>query len=260
MLQEERYEKILTALAETGFLTIGNVQELFDISPATARRDFIELEKRKLVERYRGGIRLKQEKKDSGLPPLEIRKAHCAIEKQMIARRAINFIKPSDVIIMDGGTTTLQMVPYLPTHPLTVITNSIVHALSITETYSESSHIEIVSTGGIVFSSWALTYGPPALSCLSEYHANWLFLSGQGINQDGLFNPHALVVETERAMVTSAEKIVVLADSSKIGKHSMSRVCGLDKIDFLITVENKRNSDLLSHFHNEGIKVITVSG
>jgi DeoR/GlpR family transcriptional regulator of sugar metabolism len=109
-----------------------------------------------------------------------------------------------------------------------------------------------------LFSLWALIYGPPALECLANYRAHWLFLSGQGLNEEGLFNPSALVVEAERAMVHCADKIVVMADHTKIGGKSMSRVCELEKIDILITTDVDENTDFLASLEEMGIEVIRV--
>jgi len=258
MLQEERYQKILTVLSESGSLSIKKIQELFGISIATARRDMIELQERGLVNRTHGGVSLKSKKSDRDIPPLDIRKAHCAIEKEAIARKAATLIEPSDVLILDGGTTTLHLAKMLPLIPISVITNSLVHAQTVFEHQEGNSNIEIVLTGGILFGAWSLTYGPPALACLSEYHANWLFLSGQGINENGLFNPNALVVEVEKAMVKSADKVVVLADHSKIGSKSMSRVCALGDIDYLITTSNAEVESQLNVLEENGIEIIRV--
>ena len=258
MLQEDRYNKILTALSESGSLSIKQIQELFGISVATARRDMIELEKRNLVIRTHGGISHKNQKSEREIPPFDIRKAHCAIEKEAVARKAVALVNPSDVIIVDGGTTTLQLAKQLPRIPLTVITNSLIHAQTTFECQEGNPNIEIVTTGGLLFGSWSLTYGPPALACLSEYHANWLFISGQGINENGLFNPNALVVEIEKAMVKAADKVVVLADRSKIGAKSMSRVCPLDVIDYLITIDSPDLSSRFGCFREHDIEILTV--
>ena len=258
MLQEERYDKILTILSETGYLTLKGVQKSFSISPATARRDFIELAERNLVERYRGGIRLRKNKEDSILAPLEIRKIQNSHEKEVIALRAAKLVNPGDVLFLDGGTSTLYFARCLPKQPHTIITNSLAHASAVNKSQADMSQIEMIITGGVLFPSWELMYGPLALSCLAEYHAHWLFLSGQGLNEDGLFNPHAMVVEIERAMVAKADKVVVLADHSKIGVKSMSRICGLDKINIIITTENKDNKEILQKFQDAGVQVITV--
>lgn len=258
MLQEQRYDRILTALAERDYLTMENAAELFDTSVATARRDFIELAKRELVERTRGGIRLKREKQSDRLPPMDIRDTRNVIAKEAIARRAAGLIRPEDVIVIDGGTTTLHLARLLPTYSLTVITNSLPHAMAINESHLGST-IEIVTTGGTLHSTWSMTYGPQAIACLSEFHSHWAFLSGQGINQDGLFNPNQMVVEVERTMVSCADKIVVLADHAKIGMKSMSRVCVLDKIDILITDQWPENHEHLNSFREIGIDVIEVT-
>lgn len=258
MLQEQRYDHILTALTEHGYLTMDHVAELFGVSIATARRDFIELEKRDLVERTRGGIRLKREKRGDRLPPMDIRDTRNVLAKEAIARRAASLIRPEDVIIIDGGTTTLHLARSLPDYSLTVITNSLPHAMAINESHSDSN-IEIVTTGGTLHSTWSMSYGPQAIACLSEFHSHWAFLSGQGINQDGLFNPNQMVVEVERTMVSCADKIVVLADHTKIGTKSMSRVCVLDKIDILITDRWPENQTHLETFREKGIEVIVVT-
>lgn len=259
MLQEERFNKLLTALAENGYLTTRHAQQLFGISPATVRRDFIEMERRNLVQRMRGGISARGEKSRSSPAALDYRKTRFALEKEAIGRRAAGLLRPHDIAILDGGTTTLQMARFITANPLTLITNSIEHATAISQTARDHPHIELNLIGGIVCRSWNLTYGPAALEDLSRYNAHWVFLSGQGLNSEGLFNPNSMVVEMQKAMIDRSEKVVVLAERSKIGAKSMSRVCGLDRVDILVTNREENGAPLELDFTRMGIEVIEAA-
>ncbi len=258
MLQEERYEKILNLLSDRNHLTVDNVKESLGISPSTVRRDFRTLVERNLVKRSRGGISQLTSGKEDGNMPFELRQITHADEKQLLAKQAVSLLQPNDTLFIDGGTTTLQMIRYLPHFPLTVVSNSLPHVSAMIENRSKNPQLEIYTAGGYVYVPWHVNLGPQTRYCLSQYHAKYAFLSGRGIDEIGAYNHNELVVETERTMMANADKVVFIMDHSKIGQRSMSFLCTLNEIDILITSTNCINRSLLDKLNEAKVKVIIV--
>ncbi len=255
MLQSERHEKIMEYLSEHTYLTVDNAVELFDMSPATARRDFANLAKNDNINRIRGGIKFSR-KKD--LLPFELREEFFMREKESISREAAKLIRERDAIFIDGGTTTAHLGICIPDVDLRIITNSIRFAMMVEKEHPESNCLELYITGGFLYRKSGILLGPNTEKSLMQYRAETAFLSVGGITPNGLFNSNELLMTAERVMVNNASKVVILADHTKIGKSSMCRVCGLEKIDVLITDKWNANRKIIEQFRTVGIKVIEV--
>ncbi len=260
MLQEERYEKILSLLTEQKHLTIEHAIEMLEISPSTVRRDFRTLVDRNLVKRSRGGISLLITEGSDGNLPFELREITFVKEKELLGKQAAALLQSNDILFIDGGTTTLQMARCLPNIPLTIITNSLPHVSVLIQNHYDKSQREVYTAGGYVYAPWHVNLGPQARYCISQYHAKYAFLSGRGIDETGVYNHNELVVETERSMIANADQVVFIMDHSKIGARSMSFLCGLDEIDILITSSTRKNKKLFGEIEKAGIQVIFSDG
>lgn len=257
VLQSERQGKILKHTIEHGFLGLNEAIDLFGASQATISRDFNELAENQQVKRVRGGIQaIKSLVND--MIPFALRETSFSEEKAALAYRAAQLLCPDDVVIIDGGTTTFHLVEYLPNIKLRLITNSVRLAAGLEEKQVDRSLLEIFLTGGFLYPDSGLLLGPGAKSSLAQYHARWAFLSVGGITEEGIFNTNELVVETEQVMIEQADKIVILADHSKIGNRAMCQVCNLDKIDYLITDKWPNNTPLLDKFKKAGVEILQV--
>lgn len=254
MLQSQRQEKILSFLAYNNYLELSSAVDMLGASPATINRDFKELAAGKHVQRVRGGIR--PVKKQEGMLPFAFRELQYSAEKELLAKKASTLIKPRDVIFVDGGTTTFHLGMCMPDIPLHIITNSLRLATTLEEKTSEQAGIEISLTGGYLHKQSGILLGPNTRASLNQYHAHWAFISIGGITEDGIFNTNELVTETERTMIANAQKTVILADHSKIGKLAMCKVCPLTDIDILITNHHPENEKLLTQYKNQGIEII----
>ena len=113
-------------------------------------------------------------------------------------------------------------------------------------------------TGGYLYPQSGLLIGPQAVAGISRYHANWALLSTAGISPEGSFNTNEFIAESERMMIDRADRVAVLADHTKVGGRSMCHVCGLDKIDVLITDRHPSSVFALKKLEAEGVKVVTV--
>ena len=239
MLQRIRQDKIVEYLAENDFLTVEKAIKLFSASPATIRRDFSYLAENNIVTKVHGGIK----KLDSGHTtlPYAIRENRFSSEKAALAKKAVELISPGDVIFIDGGSTTAQTGYFLPDIDLRIISNSLKLANIIEERHPFNSGLEFFMTGGFLYRKSGILLGPKTKESLLQYHADIAFISAAGIAENGISNTNELVVETERAMIENADKVVVIADASKLGQSAMCKVCQLSEIDVLITTRIEDN-------------------
>lgn len=231
MIEAERHNQMFNYLRKQGVLTLTEAVRLFAASPATIRRDFDKLALQDGIVRVRGGLRLPPSFNGTTFASREIQNVAA---KAAIARQAVTLLREGDVIFIDGGTTTYQLAQYLPKLKLRIITNSIRLAAALDER-SQSAGWEVFLTGGLLYPQSGLLIGPAAQNNLSQYHAHWAFLSAGGLTAAGVFNTTELVVESEKIMMTHAERVVILADHSKIGCRAMCKVCELSAVDTLIT-------------------------
>jgi DeoR/GlpR family transcriptional regulator of sugar metabolism len=259
MIQIQRHEQILKHLAKKDYLSVTEAINLFAASPATIRRDFNRLARQKLAQRFRGGLKAVQ-KTSSGMVPFALRQLQYSAEKEALARQAVKLLKPGNVILIDGGTTTFHLGMCLPDISLRVITNSLRLAAMLEERNEEQSSLEISLTGGLLYKKSGILLGPNTEAGLSQYHADFAFLSVGGINEAGIYNTNELVTETERVMIDNADKVVILADHSKIGKQAMCHVCSLEEIDILISNDWPQNDKIFKSFEDSGIEIVKVSG
>ena len=122
-------------------------------------------------------------------------------------------VQPGETILLDGGTTTLELARQLIGKPLQVVTNSI----PIANLLVNSPLTELIVIGGFVYPKTGVNLGPIAVEALKSIRARRLFVSVGGITAAGLFNSNALLVETERQMIEAADEMIVVSDSSNWG-------------------------------------------
>lgn len=256
MIQAARHDQILRYLTDHELLTVEEAADRFGSSPATVRRDFNLLAEKNLVERVRGGVKLASA---SSIVPYNQRTTQLSAEKKAIAAAAAKLLEPHQVVIVDGGTTTTHLRACLPNFPLHLITNSVHLAAELDEDQADRSNVEVFLTGGFLYPKSGLLLGPGAQSTLSQYHADWAFLSVGGINAEGVSNTNELIGELERVMIANARRVAVLADHSKIDHRAMCQVCSLSEIDLLITDENEDTRTSLDAIRARGVEVVEVS-
>ncbi len=257
MRHQARHEAILRQLEREEFVSVDEAARHLGVSAATVRRDFNRLAAQGRAERTHGGVRQIQAS-NWGALPFAIREVQYSEEKAALARAAAKLLKPRDVIMVDGGTTTFHLARCLPDFPLTVITNSLRLASALGERRLGDATLEVFLTGGYLFPEMGLLAGPQSIASLSEHHADCVFLSANGVCADGLFNPNEIVVETERCMIQNADRVVVLADHSKVGRRSMCRVCGLEQVDLLVTSARDEPNSALKSLQESGLEVLMI--
>lgn len=228
MIVEERRQKVLDLVTRKGFISLGDLSRELEASESTIRRDLDFWNKQGVLRRTHGGaVHLVD---GQGLPPLEDRTTRQTREKQDIAREAAARIQDGDAVLLDGGTTTLEIARLLVGRPVQIVTNS----LPIANLFANNHETDLVILGGYVYPRTGVALGPLTARMLEDVHVHQTILSCSGITAKGLFNSNLLLVETQQRMMRAADEVVVVADHSKFGKQSLAFLCEQGAIDTLI--------------------------
>ena len=253
MLTEERRQKLQNIISQKKRLVVKDVASALNISKVTIRKDLEILEKRGLISRVHGGAILKE----GSVPDLaltEKERLHTDT-KLRIADKAIEMIRPGDSIILDSGSTTTQIarrIKFLKIN-IKVITNAINIATELA-----GQHNEVVLTGGFLREKSFSLVGPFAEDALKNLHADKLFLGVDGIHFDyGLMTPNMMEGRVNQLMMRIAREIILVADSSKFGKRSMSVIAKIQDVDKIITDRNIQKEDF-NRLRDLGIEIILV--
>lgn len=250
MLVDERRAKLLKKIEEKGFVSIQELVEELQISESTVRRDLEFLdETSKQVRRTRGGAAYIGE----SITAFEVRKDRALRQKQRIAQVVAGMIEPGEVVLMDGGTTTLEVARALVGKPLQVVTNS----MPIVGLFANQPNIELIVIGGYVYPKTGVALGDLAVAMLKNVHARRLVMSVGGITEAGLFNSNALLVETERQMMSAAEEIIVVTDSSKFGHRALAHLAPMSSVHRLV-VDDGISAEWREIVEKAGIKLTVV--
>lgn len=226
MLLDERRKQILETIEQEGFVSLSELVERIGVSESTIRRDLEHLDGFGQIRRTRGGAAYVGD----SISAFEERTERASQQKRRIAEAAAELIEPGEAVLLDGGTTTLEVARRLIGKSLQVVTNS----LPIANLLANQPKIELILLGGYVYPKTGVALGPPAVAALSQIHVRRLVMSAGGITQGGLFNSNSLLVETERKMIEAAEEVMLVCDSGKLGHSALAHLCPLDAVDRLV--------------------------
>jgi DeoR family ulaG and ulaABCDEF operon transcriptional repressor len=254
----EREKLILDAVERTGFITYRELEARLDASPATIRRDLTRLEGLGRLVRVHGGAKatgIESARADgalrlSGTPFDQAITLHLA-QKQAIGRAAAALCEPGEGIMVDGGTTTLQMCPHLEGLNLQVLTNS----LHIVTALLPQTGTRILVPSGAVFREQNIILAAAGEESMPQFHAPKLFMGAAAVGPQGVMQADVVLVAAERRLIDRSEKVIVLVDSSKFESSSGTIVCGLGEIDIIIT-DNGLPSAMADAIGNAGVRLI----
>ncbi len=221
MLTEERRQKILHLLDQYKIVKSQDLVTLLNASESTIRRDLQELENDGLLERIHGGAKIEQL---LGFEQTMSEKTLKNVqEKQKIAQMAAEMIDEGDVIYLDAGSTTLEMIPYLQGKKMTVVTNSVKHAASLVDL-----QLPTIILGGKVKLSTNAVLGASVIEQLSGFHFNKAFMGMNGVHYErGFTTPDPEEAAVKRLAIAQAEESFVLVDQSKFNQLSFTSVAPL---------------------------------
>ncbi|WP_366928530.1 DeoR/GlpR family DNA-binding transcription regulator [Sphingopyxis sp.] len=230
---------ILDSLGESGFVSFRELEARVAASPATIRRDLDRLEEAGVITRVRGGAKrvggaagapATAEEGLSGIPFHEnIGRNRTA--KEAIGRAAARLCIPGEGVMIDGGSTTLQMCPHLDGLSLQVLTNS----LHIVSALLPQPTTRILIPSGQVFREQNIVLSAAGDDGMPRFHAPKLFMGAASMGPAGLMQADVILVAAERRLIERADEIIVLVDSSKFSGPSGNVVCSLDEIDVVVT-------------------------
>ncbi len=254
LFAEERKLKILEYIEERRKATVSQLCEHFGVSSATIRNDLRDLETANLLIRTHGGAMVKTK---TGLE-LDARQkeVHNLEAKRRIAAAALGLVEDGDTIILDTGSTTLELARLLDRRrDLTVLTND----LSIAMLLEEAESVSVVFMGGILrrHFHYTVTYGTAWGTILAGLTVDMAFMGVNSLStKKGATTPDIHTAETKKLLVSAAAKVIVLCDSSKLEKSSFAQFAGLEQIDTIVTESIPDNEK--RRFEERGIEVIVA--
>lgn len=249
----ERHSRILALLQQHGSISVTQLAEMFKVSEVTIRKDLSYLESQKKLYRTHGSaILISPYISDRHVNEKE---KHNVAEKRAIGTEAARLLEHDDSVIIASGTTVAFLAHEIePVGRLTVITSSV----PVTSILSQKSNIDVIQLGGITRSSSVSVVGPFAEEMLKHFNCNKLYMGVDGIDLEcGLTTTNLLEAALNGVMINSAQKVIVLADSSKFGRRGFSRICSLDSVDMVIT-DSKAQPHFLEALRERGIEVRVV--
>jgi DeoR family transcriptional regulator of aga operon len=242
---------VLEALSASGTIDVTGLAHEFGVSTATVRRDLQLLEDQRLLSRTHGGA------VSNGILyelPLRYKSSQHQAAKRRIAAAAAERVSERTVIGLTGGTTTTEVARALAGRQLTVVTN----ALNVGAELAVRPNLKLVLTGGVARSESYELVGPLADATLTGLHLDIAFVGVDGIAPGaGLTTHHEGEAHTNHMLIERADRVVVVADSSKIGRIAFARICSLDQVDELITDEGT-DDDTMAALQQAGVQVTRV--
>jgi DeoR family transcriptional regulator, ulaG and ulaABCDEF operon transcriptional repressor len=257
MHSTEREALILKSLRRKGFVSFRELAQRVKASPATLRRDLERMDDAGLLTRVHGGARLVPNTAGaqgaSGLSgvPFHDNIHRNPQQKEAIGRAAAALCTPGQAVMIDGGSTTLQMCPHLLGMNMQVLTNS----LHIVSALLAQAGTRVVVPGGQVFPEQNIILSAAGDEVVSKFHAPQLFMGAASLGATGLMQADVILVAAERRLIERADQIIVLVDSSKFDAHSGHVVCPLEEIDVVVT-DRAITAARLRMLQKAGIKVV----
>lgn len=249
----ERRVLIMEQLELKGQLTVVSLSQELGVSEVTIRNDLARLEQKNMLVRARGGA-MKVDRVAMDFTLSDKNKQHYK-EKMRIGKAASTLIENGDTIILDSGTTTMEINKHLSAfESLTVITN----ALNIANKLVEQEKINVIVPGGFLRRNSLSLVGTTAEESFKNYFCDKLFLAVDGFNTThGLSTPNVEEAHLNRVMISIAKQVIVVTDSSKFHKRSFAFIAPVSAVDIVITDSGIPAADQ-KKLENAGIKVMIV--
>lgn len=222
MLKSERKQLILEELSKHKIVSLEKLVGLLDTSESTVRRDLDELESENKLRRVHGGAELPHSLQEE--ETIQEKSVKNLQEKKLIAQKASSLIKEKDVIFVDAGSTTAFLIKELEQKDITVVTNSIHHAVQLVD-----KQIPTVIIGGGVKMTTDASIGGVALNQINQLHFDRAFIGMNGVDEGYFTTPDMEEGAVKRAILENAKQTYVLADSSKIGQSCFAKVAPIKR-------------------------------
>lgn len=251
MYAEERQHQILTTVETQGRVSVTELAAHFDVASETIRRDLDALDRQGLLARVHGGAIPRRTREVE--PDLGVRLSTNTQAKRAIAAAAAQFLPTGDhaTVLLDAGSTTVELVAHLDGRGLRIITNS----LPVAEAALSISSAGVDILPGTVRGLTRAAVGVDTVKALARLHPDVAFIGCNGMGEDGFTTPDPDEAAGKSQMVAAARRRIVLADASKAGASQLVTFAALDEVDVLITDRTLSDSHLQT-FTDSGIEVV----
>lgn len=226
----ERRERLVQFISDQGYCTITELSRTFAVSEMTIRRDVLRLVEQGKVRGFRGGVGSLSGQEMMG-SDYRYRDLKMGAAKRAIARTAIAMVGSNSVIAIDAGTTTNQVATRFPAdRDVKIVTNS----FPVVSSLIGNPGVEVICLGGILHPESLSFDGPATLAAISNLQVETFFLAASGIGERGAFCGNGFDAITKRALIEVADRVVLLADSTKFFSLAMVKICDWNSIDRII--------------------------
>lgn len=246
---DQRREEIMELVRSRGSVRVGEISKLYGVSEVTVRSDLEYLEAQGVLSRIHGGA-VGTGKHYINMDMSERYMSNSASKKALAAKVA-DLVEHNDTIFMNAGTTLTYVLHAIRgKRNISIVTNSIQNAVEA----STYPGFNVILLGGEIDEKYQFTYGNDTLSQLDKYHATKCILSVDGIHErDGLTLYYSNESGIVRKMIACADRTIVAADGTKLGKNTFSRVADVEDMDVLVT--NTTHHELLDTLREKGITI-----
>jgi len=236
---EERYKHILELIKAGTPVKVIELSEMLDVSESTIRRDLQDLKQAGLLQRTHGGAVSSQSVLEPSFGDREIQFLE---EKRLIAEIAADLVEDGQTVLLDAGTTTLEIAKALRNKKIMVATNSI----EIVHILMDSADVDVFVLGGMMRKNVHAVVGPVTESTLKDFSFDKVFLAANAVDVEfGVTTQNITETQTKQAMLKAGKEVYLVADYSKFKKKCFSRICGLEDFRGLIT-DNNIGEELLA--------------
>lgn len=255
MHELERQNIILSAVQEKPVATVVELVALTNSSEATIRRDISALHLDKKLRRVRGGAEaiLPPTQPPLAGRPFSVNQTMHVVQKRAIAREAVALCSDGDDVIINGGTSTYQMVHLLTNKRMHIFTNS----FPIAEHLLQHSKNQLTLPGGSIYREQNIILSPFENDVTKNFCASRMFMGAHSIGPLGLMESDPLVIQSEQKLLGQTDELVVLADASKFQRRSPLLICSLERIDILIT-DDRVDDASVNMLEAAGVTVIVA--
>jgi DeoR family transcriptional regulator, fructose operon transcriptional repressor len=238
MLAETRRRHLLELITRQGYATLDELVKVLGVSESTIRRDLEALDLAGSIKRTHGGAVYSGEVRS--MPAFDERTGTAVAEKRAIGLATAALMEDGDTVLLDGGTTTLEVARALIGRRVQVVTNS----LPIAQLLASSQQTDLILIGGYIYPRTGVALGPLAIATMQSIRVRKAILGAGGVVTEGIYNSNSLLVETERQMMSCGQEVVIVADHTKFGRLALARLCGLEEVarvvvDSGLTDENR---------------------
>ncbi|VBB07543.1 lacr bacterial regulatory protein hth signature [Lucifera butyrica] len=229
MFAEERKNQIQQMVKSGTPVKVNELSLLFQVSESTIRRDLQELEDTGLLQRTHGGAISLKPSFELSFQEKEVRQLE---EKRKIAQAAARLVEEGESILLDAGTTTLEIARLLQGKDITVATNS----MDVAQIFLDDNRVEVLLLGGTWRKTTRSLVGYVTNETLQRVHFHKVFLAANAVDLSfGVTTPNLNEAETKRHMIKAADQVILVVDHTKFGQKDLSRICRLDEVDLILT-------------------------